>query len=248
MTIFVAAMKNNDDIFREFQESLENMKGHFHVLESSVPVERQMEYFHYSEDVKKQSEGRSIEGEISELHSLESSINDKKFAMTYLAVSGDVKAFRELEAYSKTAEPELNDWIQMSLLQAKIILESEFSDEKQVFISTGLGGHERKLRFFSFFKSNELKPFSPYQIQLIKKEIPFHIKKYGGQVEELEVFDNYFTVLYLIDLSVNIKNMMEEALNECNQYGDFISRSFIITNVKKYTEEEIRNELERKNE
>jgi hypothetical protein len=237
-------MKNNDDVFREFQESLEGLRGHFHVLESSVPVERQMEYFNFSEDVKKKSGNMNIEDQIIRLNNPETDLDEKKFAMAFLAASGDVKAYRALEAYSDKTEEGLDDWMKMSLLQAKITLESEFSDEKQVFISTGLGGKDRKLRFFALFKSNHFISFSPYQIQLIEKEVSFYIKKYDGEIEELKIGDNYFTIVFLIDLCVNIKNMLEEALNECNQYGNFISRSFVITNVKKYSEEEIRKELE----
>lgn len=245
-------MKNNDDIFREFQQSLEGIKGHFHVLETSVPVERQVEYFHFSEEVKKSFNEKSIESQIVVLNALNTTPSEKKYAMTYLAISGDVKAYRALEAYSQhiEAEPEsvdveIKDWTKMSLLQAKITLESEFSDEKQVFISTGLGGKGDNLRFYSLFKSNNLVPFSSYQKELIEKEIPFFIREYSGEVEELIISENYFTVVFLISIKVNIKNMLEDALNECNQYGDFISRSFIITNVKKYTDDEIQKELEK---
>ncbi len=238
-------MKNKEDQYKEFQDSIENMKGQFHVLETSVPVEKQMEYFHYSEKVRHSTKNISIEDAIQTLNNPDSLEDDKKFSMTFLAVSGDVKAYRALETYAKNPEELLKDWSGLSLLQAKIVLESEFSDEKQIFISTGLGGKGDNLRFYSFFKSKDLTPFSSYQIQLIEKEIPFFIQENHGIVEELNIESNYFTVVFLINIRSNIKFILESALTECNQYGDFISTTFIITNVKKFDEEDIKKELEK---
>ncbi|MDR1368677.1 MAG: hypothetical protein LBJ72_00930 [Dysgonamonadaceae bacterium] len=235
-------MKNNNDIFDEFQQSLESLKGNFHVLETDIPVEKQMEYFNFSEGVRKSIDKNAVGSQIGVLNDVSATARERKYAMAYLAVSGDVKAYRALETYSKE-HSERDDWMAMALLQAKITLESEFSDQKQVFISTGLGGKGHSLRFFSLFKSNDLKPFSAYQSELIGKEIPFHIHKYGGETEELEIEENYFTVVFLIDLKANIKKMLEEALGECNQYGDFINRSFVVTNMWRYNEKQIQIEL-----
>ncbi len=238
-------MKNTDDIFDEFQHSLASLEGNFHVLETDVPMEKQMEYFNYSENVRKSVGGDTIDSQIVILNDSTTNADDRKYAMTYLAVSGDVKAYRALETYSKEHENEKDDWMALALLQAKITLESEFSDQNQVFISTGLGGKGHKLRFFSFFKSNKLKPFSTYQQELIEKEVLFQIHKYGGEIEELYINTNFFTIEFLIDLKANIKKMLEDAVVECNQYGDFISRSFIVTNVRRYNDDEIRKELEK---
>ena len=239
-------MTDNDNKYRQFQESLNNIQGQFHVLETSVPVEKQMEYFRYSENIRKSSTQPSIEETIQTLNSPETSEEKKKHAMTILAISGDVKAYRALEAYAQHPEENLKDWAKMSFLQAKITLESELSEEKQIFISTGLGGKDDMLRFFAFFKSKDLIPFSPYQIQLIEKEIPFSINEAHGIVEELKVFENYFTLVFLINIKANIKNVLENALIECNQYGDFIHCGFIITNVKIFDEKEIQYELRKK--
>ena len=238
--------ENNDDIFDEFQHSLDALDGNFHVLESNVPVERQMEYFNYSENVKRTIGNDTIDNQIVVLNNPDATINDLKYAKTYLAVSGDVKAYRALETYSEEHKDDEDDWTVMALLQAKITLESEFSDQKQFFISTGLGGKGRNLRFFSFFKSEQSKPFSTYQRELIEKEFSFHIHNSGGEMEKLELKENYFTIEFLIDLHANIKKMLDDATAECNQYGNFINQLFAVTNVKRYTEAEIQRELERK--
>jgi len=237
-------MKNDKNALQELQQSLEKLKGNLHVLEVNIPVEKQMEYFRFSEAIRKNFLDISIvEEQINVLKSTQASPSEKKYALSFLAISGNVKAFRAIEAYHETYP---DDWTAMSLMQAKITLETEFSDEKQVFISTGLGGKEDKLRFFAFFKSQGKRNFSDYQKKLIEKEIPYCIQKHQGIPEEIQIRDNYFTLLFLIYIHVDIKAMLEEAVNECNQYGDFINKGFIITNVRVLTEEEIQNELMKK--
>jgi len=237
-------MKNDRNALKDLQHSLENIKGNLHVLETNVPVEKQMEYFRFSETIKRESFNEQlVDDQMSVLASTESSPTELKYALVFLAISGNVKAYRAIEAYHKQHP---DDWANMALLQAKITLESEFSDEKQIFISTGLGGKDDQLRFFAFFKSNAGKDFSDYQKKLIEKEVPYYIQKYQGTMEDIHIMDNYFTLLFLIHFQVDIKSMLEEALVECNQYGDFIHKGFIITNVKVFSEEEIQNELKRK--
>ena len=237
-------MKNDKNPLQELQYSLENLKGHLHVLEVNIPVEKQMEYFRFSEAVRSDfSDEQAVEKQMEILASAESSRPEIKYALAFLAVSGNVKAYRAIEAYNET---HADDWSAMSFIQAKITLESEFSDERQIFISTGLGGKGYNLRFFAFFKSKDGKNFSDYQKKLIEKEIPYFIQDYQGVLEEIRIRDNYFTLLFLIHIRVDIKTMLEEAIKECNQYGDFINKGFIITNVKVFTEEEIQKELMRK--
>jgi len=237
-------MKNDRNALTDLQHSLENLKGNLHVLETNVSVEKQMEYFRFSEAVRNDFyHNRSIDAQMKILASNESSPSEIKYALTFLAISGNVKAYRAIETYHELYPGE---WTAMALMQARITLESEFSDEKQIFISTGLGGKGDQLRFYAFFKSNGGKNFSDYQKKLIEKEIPYYIQSYQGIPEEVQIQDNYFTLLFLIHFQVNIKAMLEEAIAECNQYGNFINKGFIITNVKVFSDEEIRKELMRK--
>ena len=48
-------MKEEGDVFKKFRDSFSRMEGHFHILEQRVPVELQMEYFKYSENVRKET-------------------------------------------------------------------------------------------------------------------------------------------------------------------------------------------------
>ncbi|MDR1683022.1 MAG: hypothetical protein LBS25_06510 [Candidatus Symbiothrix sp.] len=222
------------------------INDNIHVLETIVPVEKQMEYFRYTESVRRNLKNESIEDLIEYLENSETPLADQKYILSILAVSGNVKAFRAIEAYSRSGfDPALRDWVAMSILQAKITLESEFSDERQVFIFSGLGGKGNHLRFYAFFRSNQLQPFTDYQRDLIRQEFFCSIQKYKGETEEIKIERNYFYILFLIHLEEDITKMMQDALNECNEYGDFIRSDFIVTNVKRFDEYDIERELKR---
>ena len=45
--------------------------------------------------------------------------------------------------------------------------------------------------------------------------------------------------MFLIPVRADIKLTLDKVINECNQYGDFLSNVFTITNVKELTAEEV---------
>ena len=47
-------MKDKEDVFSKFRDSFSKIDGRFHILEQRVPVELQMEYFKYSEQIRKE--------------------------------------------------------------------------------------------------------------------------------------------------------------------------------------------------
>ena len=47
-------MNEKDDVFKKFHDSFNQMEGHFHILEQRVPVDLQMEYFKYSDKIRKE--------------------------------------------------------------------------------------------------------------------------------------------------------------------------------------------------
>lgn len=235
-------MKEKDP-FKKFQESIENLDGNLHVLDSSVPVEMQMEFFRYSEMVRKSYVKEDLGEQMQILESGETNPDLLRHALSFLSVSGEIGAYRAIEAYTAEVDKELSDWRSLALMQARIVLESKFSDEKQIFISTGLGGKGEKLRFYAFFKSDRLTPFSAYQKELIDKEFSFSVQKREGEIEQLTISELWFSLVFLISIHENVKTLLEETIEECNQYGNFIDKNFVITNIKVFGREDIQNEL-----
>jgi hypothetical protein len=158
-----------------------------------------------------------------------------------------VGAYRSIETYhSSPLEPELLHWSAMALISSRIVLSSDLSGQQQVYISSGLGGHEKKLRFFALFTTNERLEFTDLQKEIVEREFPFQLQKAEVVIEKLEIKERYFTILMLFPFDKDVKSSLNAAINECNQYGNFIDQKFLFTNVKVLNENEIELLLQKK--
>ena len=241
-------MKGKDDIFKKFYESFKNMDGRFHILEHRVPVEQQLEYFKFSNNLR--SKFRSVnEGEyeqyMSDLRNEELSKEDKKKALSILASSKQVRAYRALESYVQQPDEELVNWAYMALMESRITLESELSGEKQIYISTGLGGKGEKIRFYVLIMSSEGKTFVEYQKKIIGNEFEYTLFRNDCEIERLTVGEKYVELVFLIPIKSDIKKLLEDVIRECNVYGNFLSEVFTVTNVKELTPVEVAHIVEK---
>ena len=237
-------MKEEGDVFKRFRDSFSKMDGHFHILEQRVPVELQMEYFKYSEQVRKERAKPDLNDMDytafrESLSNPESTTDYKKYILSMLATSREVKAYRMLGDYVQHPDEDVSNWAYMALMESRISLESELSDEKQIYISTGLGGKGEKLRFYVLMLSRDRKPFLEYQRKVIEREFAYFLPKADCEIERLTIGEQYVELVFLIPVRADIKLTLDKVINECNQYGDFLSDIFTITNVKELTQQEV---------
>jgi hypothetical protein len=235
-------MKNREDVFKRFTESFMNMEGGFHVLEHRVPLEQQIEYFKFSDKVRRSAPEMSeddYERYIEELKSSELTKEDKKKLLSILAASKQVKTYRFLEKFAQETDSDLSGWAYMALMESRIILEFDLSGEKQTFISTGLGGKGDKLRFYALIISSLQEPFADYQRKIINDEMTFALSEKGCEPERVNVEDKYVEVVALVPVMVNIKDILEDVIAECNQYGNFLREIYVITNVKEFDKKKL---------
>lgn len=219
----------------------------FHILEDLVPIEEQMEYFRYFERLRGENNPFVRDEEVAVLFSPDAPVSRKKRSLILLASIPDVGAYRSIETYhSSPLEPELTHWSSMALVSSRIVLSSDLSGQQQVYISSGLGGQDKKLRFFSLFTTADRQPFTDLQKEIVEREFRFQLEKADVIIEKLEIKANYFTIQILFAFDKDAKTCLDAAVQECNQYGNFLDTKFLFTNVKVLSENEINNLLERK--
>ncbi len=132
--------------------------------------------------------------------------------------------------------------------ESRMLLESRLLDESQVFISTGLGGKEAKLRYFVVLVSRCNMELNETHKKVIINEFDYILKKYNAEVEEKDFSEYMATLLLLLPMNHSLKMVFQEAIKECNKYGDFLNEEFIVTNVKTLSFTEIKHFLEGKKE
>ncbi len=237
-----------DNIYRRIQEAISSLPKNFSVLEEQINIELQMEYFNYGRDMKTSFTTEMILQNQADLFNPDVPLDEKKNLLVLLASQEKVEAFRTIERYAQNPDSELRDWSILALQESRMVIQSSLMDEQQVYISTGLGGKGQKLRYFVVLIGREDDvPYSPIQQKLIKNELEFTITKNDGELEEISFNENLAIAVMLLPVKSDIQGVFISVINECNQYGDFIRQDIIITNVKRMSEREIKQFINRKN-
>jgi hypothetical protein len=176
------------------------------------------------------------------------SVDVKKEILARMASIESVECFRAIEAYMEHAMEPLLSWAILALNESRMLLESKIMDENQVFISTGLGGKDEKLRYFVVLMSRTKVDLTSTQKMVIKNEFEFILKKLDAVMEEANFSGFLATILLLLPMNQSLKSVFKEAIDECNRYGNFLNDDFIVTNVRVLSFGEIEEFLEGRND
>ncbi len=236
----------DENIYQKIQDIFGNMPSKFSVLEEEIDIEQQMEYFEFSKLHKNDIPKNKILENKEELLNPKISIYDKKLLLVQLASLEDVPAYRAIEEYLKNPDKELKNWAVIAAQESRMVLETSLLEENQVFISTGLGGKGRKLRYFIVVIYSKNKEIGNVQRKVIENEFNFVLEKYDSEIEIIQHSNFFSKVKALIPINIPINEVIKRAIAECNQYGNFLEIEYIITNVKVLDDKEITDFLNKK--
>ena len=231
----------NELNYNNIQELLNNLPENFKILEETIDIDVQKEFFETAKDLEFKADPEGIEELIDQLNDSNSNLEDKKRALQKLSLTDSVESFRAIEEYRKNPPIELKDWTILAMQQSQMIIQSSLLEEQQVFISTGLGGKMDKLRYFLIFPYTTKQKITSIQKNMLEKELNFVLDRNKGKLEEIEFQREYATAFALISLNTIASDLVKEVLNECNQLGSYLTDDVIITNIKKFNHEEILN-------
>ncbi len=243
-------MKEFEKMLNQLRDSSGELKSNMHLLNEMVPVEEQMKYFEYSKYIQSTKDNSALDRNylIARLFTPEIDIEDRRYYLSALAGIVDVAAYRALETYhSSPLETGLTNWSAMALAESKMLLDTELSGEKQFFVSTGLGGKDGKLRYFSVVASYDRSDFNDFQKETLLRELQFAFKTHNIEVESIEIKHNYLKMFILCGLNQDGHECIDNAINECNEMGHFVDNKFLLTNVKQIKDSEIEILLKQKN-
>jgi len=233
-------MIDEEHLLEHLQSMFNNNPEHFNIIEEQIDIQLQMSYFKRSKRLKKKKNSlETVLQQVPLLYAEDVRVEEKRDILIHLAAFEEVEAFRAIEAYWKVAEGDIKPWASMAYRESKMMLESSLLDEKQILISTGLGGKGQKLRYFLVFVHAQNNDFSETQQKIVTNELDFVLHKQNSEVESVEFSNQLVKVFVLIPISIAVKDLIMNVVAECNQYGDFVSDKFLITNVKELENEEI---------
>lgn len=241
-------MDEHENLYEKIREMLGDSHGSFSVLEHRIDMDLQVEYYECSRKLNAELDEQWALDHMQYLKEPGYSKEVKKNILARLATIDRVECYRAIESYLEEADESLRDWALLSLNESRMQIECKLLDENQVFISTGLGGKEKKLRYFVVLISRRRQELTMTQKKVIQNEFELVLKKYEAEMEEIRFSGYLATILLLLPIHHSMKSVFQEAINECNQYGDFLNDHFIVTNVRILSFREIEEFIEQQPE
>jgi hypothetical protein len=241
-------MEEYENLYEKIHEMLGKNPGSLKIMEEQIDMDLQVEYFECSKRLREEKE-ESWALDLSQyLNEPGYSSEVKKEILARLATIEKVECYRIIESFVKEGEESLHKWALLSLNESRLQLESKIMDENQVFISTGLGGKDQKLRYFVVLMTRTRSDLTPIHQMVIKNEFEYILRKFDAEVEQVNFSGYLSTITLLLPMNYSLRTVFNEAIQECNRYGDFLNDDFIVTNVKTLSFQEIIEYLERKSD
>ncbi len=234
---------NNENVYRKIQEFFGSLQENFSVLEEPVDVDVQIKYFEASGKVRGTINAGDVLEKKEQLFDTSVAVEDKRNILVEMAGVPDTEVYRILEAYAKNPDEELVSWSKMALQENRLLLESHLLERRQVFVSTGLGGKGHKLRYFVVLINNEQKELEPFQQKIVREEMEYSLHKYDSELEKLDFKEEFTTLRVVIPINSDLTKLFREGIDECNQFGNFLSSDFIVTNMKELSDKEIKEAI-----
>lgn len=201
------------------------------IVETNVDADVQLEFYAMMQTVGQQDNIPDMPELIDGLLLAENA-DKKKRLLVEIASTGELEAFRFLEKYLADCDEDIRKWALLACQQCQMFLESSLMDESTIYVASGLGGKEHRLRYIFVLAGIEKFEFSDFQKKVISNETDYYLKKCDSMSENLQFEANYAICTALVPLSEDVVALVESIIAEVNQYGNFVSPSIFITNEK----------------
>jgi hypothetical protein len=235
--------KDKEVMMHKMRELALNNPDKIVIVETNVDPEIQLEFFDFLEKIKEdQIYNTDINQIKDELYSQNINIARKKEILVLLARYGEVESFRLIENYLNEDISELKTWTYLAFQQAKMFLESKLLEETKIYIASGMGGNEHRLRYAFALKSNN-DEFNDYQKKTIEGEIKYFFNKNDCILEDIYYSDNYAIATCLVPVFNDLIELLQNIISEINQLGNFVQPNVFITNEKPINIDDLKNNL-----
>jgi hypothetical protein len=205
-------------------------------------IETQIDYIQstHSHEFREYSEEETAEmGKV--LLSVAVSDEDRKRCLGVLAHLGTVGAYKILTDYQAIAEgDEMKMWAELARQECRMFLEMELSGEPQMMITGGLGGDDERLRFYYMVLPLSGHKFQPGQDVVVRIAFEEVASKLACEIEDVVASPDFCGIRAMVPLDVAPADLVVDAIEQCNQFGEFVLEDYYCTNMKIPDEEEVK--------
>jgi hypothetical protein len=223
---------------------LEHLPKNVRVLDLRMNMEEQIEFFSLLAEQKQRSIPEEFKQRLNDLHNPEYPLDQRKKWIAQAVTTDSVEVMRALEKYALDCPEDIRAFAQIAASQSKIFMEASLLNEDQVIIASGLGGSLNKIRYFIVFSSADKSALNELQQSIVRKETSYLFKAQDAEAEEVVFSGYYCKMLVLIPITCNVEQLLRQSIDACNELGNFLSPSPLVSTAKYYSDEEL-DELER---
>jgi hypothetical protein len=221
-------MSNQNEQSRKFHLHLEGLE----LLEEGIDLQTQIEYIEHSHSFDR---GELTQEQIINLGNMlcdsQLPVEGKKKALSLLAHTNSITAFKQIEKYYNNPDKEVKQWAALALQESKMFLESSLTDEMTCFISSGLGGDKNRMRHYFLVLPLEGKLFTEKQKSVLKDEYTIVAKNLRSEIESFDFSDTYAGITVLLPLDIAPETFFKSGMMKCNELGEFVLEYYYVTNT-----------------
>lgn len=234
-------MSLQKDLFDKIQKIYQKNPNRLNIIEEQIDLDIQMNYFKRSGMLKKQVVTLDeVLAKVPVLYDPDARLEEKRDILILLASFEDIETFRFLEKYKNEAVGEIKLWASMAYRESKLLLESSLlEDDERILISTGLGGKGTKLRYFICLVHKNEEFFTETQERIIRNELASSMERHDAELESFSVENHLLKMFLLVPINEQVKDIVNDIIDACEELGDFLDNHIIITNVRAFSNDEI---------
>ncbi len=224
-------MESQEQILQKMREIAANSPEKIRIVETNVDAEVQLEFYAMLQKTSETYSKNELALLYDKLLTADNFELRKRF-LVEIASTGELEAFRFLEKYLETCDDEIKKWALLACQQCQMFLESSLLDESKIYVASGLGGKEHRLRYIFVLAGAEKNEYNDFQKKVISNETDYFLSKCDSFCESIVYIENYAVCTVLVPLAEDIVALVQAIIDEVNQYGNFVTPSIFITNEK----------------
>lgn len=155
---------------------------------------------------------------------------ERKRMMGILAHLGTPMAYRQLEKYHNVARGDMKFWVEMAMMECRMFLEADMKNKDVFLVAGGLGGDNKRLRYYILLLPAKEPRFSERIRKMIEGEAVFVAKRRNCIVEEVKHHPDYTAITVMIPLDVALDDFVGDVAAQCNPIGCNIRDEYFATN------------------
>lgn len=125
----------------------------------------------------------------------------------------------------------------MARMGCRLNLIEDFTGDNMIFVASGLGGDGYRIRFNLVLLSCLDRPFSDFERGMIEKECRYHLERFSGQLDNLEIAHQYARLVFLLPVAESPGRFLEDLLASVNEFRPLVSCPDTISSEEYFSQE-----------